>query len=399
MCTRCALWGAMDTKVNFTKRFLDDLQPIERRYYIYDVKVPQLGITVYPSGKKTFHVRATIHASTRRVALKNGSYPGMKIVQARKAALDLLSEVAGGNDPVEKRRGEKIITVTLREILERYLSERRDRQNNPLKLNTQVDYRKAINEAFRDYLDKPLADLKSDVVLKLYQNRKQESPSRASNAARVLSALFNFARVEYRKADGESYFPSNPVDAIKERKLRYVAPRRKTYIAKENLRQWFDAVESIDEQCYFKFILLTGIRGGEADGLQWEHIDFNRESFTLIDTKNRETVELPLPSSLKVRLYERRRASGKVFEVSDEGRWLRKTVIEKSGVEFTRHDLRRTFATAAEGLDVSWLSIKRLMNHKTQESGVTEGYVMVDLDRLKAASRKVEGAILGAAGQ
>ncbi|MBT3038828.1 MAG: integrase family protein [Candidatus Thiodiazotropha sp. (ex Codakia orbicularis)] len=384
---------------NFTKAYLDSLTPQDKRYFVYDTKVQQLGLIVYPSGIKSFHVRTTVHSETKRIILDKGKYPGMKIAQARKAALDLLSEVAGGGDPVEKRRGEKIIEVTLREILEKYLSERRDRQNNPLKPYTKKDYRKAINETFKGYLDKPLANLTGDVVLRLYKARKKKSPSRASNAARVLSALFNFARVEYKKADGESYFSFNPVDAIKERKLRYVAPRRKTHIAKENLRQWFDVVEEVDNQDYLKFILLTGIRGGEADGLQWEHIDFNRESFTLVDPKNRETVELPLPASLKVRLYERRKASGKVFEVSDEGRWLRKTVIEKSGIEFTRHDLRRTFATTAEGLDISWLSIKRLMNHKTQESGVTEGYIMVDMDRLKVASEKVERAILEAAGR
>ncbi|MES9950052.1 MAG: integrase family protein [Candidatus Thiodiazotropha sp.] len=389
----------MDTKTNFTKRFLDDLRPRKSRYYIYDVKVPQLGVTVYPSGSKSFHIRTTVHSQTKRIAIQKGRYPGMKIEQARKAALDLLSEVAGGDDPVEKRRGEKIVEVTLREILEKYLDERRDRQNNPLKPYTKKDYRKAMDETFKDYLDKPLSDLTGELVLKLYKARKEESPSRASNAARVLSALFNFARVEYRKADGESYFPTNPVDTIKERRLRYVAPRRKTHIAKENLRQWFDVVEAVDKQDYLKFILLTGIRGGEADGLQWENISFDRESFTLVDPKNRETVELPLPSSLKVRLYERRKASGLVFEVSDEGRWLRKTVIEKSGIVFTRHDLRRTFATMAEGMDISWLSVKRLLNHKTQESEVTAGYIVAGLDRLKSASKKVEEAILGAAGR
>lgn len=382
---------------NFTKAYLDSLTVEDKRYFVYDTKVPQLGMTVYPTGNKTFHIRTTVHSQTRRIAIKKGKYPGMKIEQARAAALALLSQVAGGDDPVEKRRGEKIIEVTLKQVMEKYLEERRDRQNNPLKPYTKKDYRKAINETFKDYIDKPLADLTSDVVLKLYKARKEESPSRASNAARVLSALFNFARVEYQKANGESYFLSNPVDAIKERKLRYVAPRRKTHIAKENLKRWFDVVEAIDTQDYLKFILLTGIRGGEADGLQWEHVDFNRESFILVDPKNRETVELPLPSSLKAGLYGRRQESGKVFQVSDEGRWLRKTVIEQSGIEFTRHDLRRTFATVGESLDISWLAIKRLMNHKTQESGVTEGYIVMDLDRLRVASKKVEEAILGAA--
>jgi len=34
-----------------------------------------------------------------------------------------------------------------------------------------------------------------------------------------------------------------------------------------------------------------------------------------------------------------------------------------SNVVFTLHDLRRTFATVAEGLDIAGYTLKRLLNH------------------------------------
>lgn len=39
-------------------------------------------------------------------------------------------------------------------------------------------------------------------------------------------------------------------------------------------------------------------------------------------------------------------------------------VIKSSGIHFTVHDLRRTFITIAEGIDISAYALKRLMNHK-----------------------------------
>ncbi|MCK7578396.1 MAG: hypothetical protein MZV65_23415 [Chromatiales bacterium] len=39
-------------------------------------------------------------------------------------------------------------------------------------------------------------------------------------------------------------------------------------------------------------------------------------------------------------------------------------VQARSGITFTLHDLRRTFVTTAEGLDISAYAVKRLVNHK-----------------------------------
>ncbi len=54
-------------------------------------------------------------------------------------------------------------------------------------------------------------------------------------------------------------------------------------------------------------------------------------------------------------------------------------VIELSSVQFTSHDLRRTFASIVNMLSdsISYYTVKRLLNHKT--SDVTAGYVQHDM--------------------
>ncbi len=68
-------------------------------------------------------------------------------------------------------------------------------------------------------------------------------------------------------------------------------------------------------------------------------------------------------------------------------------VVELSGVPFTLHDLRRTFATIAEGLDLSAYALKRLLNHK-MNNDVTAGYIMKDVERLRKPMQQVTNFLL-----
>lgn len=65
-----------------------------------------------------------------------------------------------------------------------------------------------------------------------------------------------------------------------------------------------------------------------------------------------------------------------------------KHLCTESGVKFTFHDLRRTFITVAESLDISTYAIKRLVNHKNG-SDVTEGYIIANHDRLRAPMQRI----------
>ena len=68
-------------------------------------------------------------------------------------------------------------------------------------------------------------------------------------------------------------------------------------------------------------------------------------------------------------------------------------VIEESGVEFTLHDLRRTFITVAESLDISGYALKRLANHK-MANDVTAGYIISDVQRLREPMQRITNFLL-----
>jgi integrase len=68
-------------------------------------------------------------------------------------------------------------------------------------------------------------------------------------------------------------------------------------------------------------------------------------------------------------------------------------VRELSGVEFIVHDLRRTFITIAESLDIPVYALKRLLNHK-MKSDVTAGYVVMDIERLRKLMQMITDHVL-----
>lgn len=72
-------------------------------------------------------------------------------------------------------------------------------------------------------------------------------------------------------------------------------------------------------------------------------------------------------------------------------------VIASSGISFTIHDLRRSFITYAESLDISAYALKRLLNHK-MKSDVTSGYIMTDVERLRRPMQLISDYILKCAG-
>ena len=67
-------------------------------------------------------------------------------------------------------------------------------------------------------------------------------------------------------------------------------------------------------------------------------------------------------------------------------------------VSFSTHDLRRTFITIAESLDISVYSLKRLLNHK-MTNDVTAGYIITDVERLRAPMQRITDYILKCIGE
>lgn len=89
-------------------------------------------------------------------------------------------------------------------------------------------------------------------------------------------------------------------------------------------------------------------------------------------------------SSSSIYVFNGREDTGYIIEP----RKVMDKIIEQSGVEFTPHDLRRTFITIAESLDIPAYALKRLLNHKNK-ADVTAGYLLIDVERLRKPMQQI----------
>jgi integrase len=154
---------------------------------------------------------------------------------------------------------------------------------------------------------------------------------------------------------------------------------------------------------FVEMSLLTGLRKTELMCLEWCTVDLQAKSFYISKTKNGSPLELPISDHLLTlfnKRFSKRTDSGFVFNInSAKGRIIEpKKVIHRINdnleFSFTLHDLRRTFATIAESLNIGTYTLKRLLNHKTQRDDVTAGYTILTPEELRAPAQSIENRIL-----
>lgn len=110
---------ANNVKARITKRFLDGVEiPQKGRLRIFDVTMTGFGVTILPSGRKSFFI--TYGPETRRKQLTLGRYGNLTVTQARKIAQRHLSQIADGADPMEERLARREVP-SVSEWVEEYM--------------------------------------------------------------------------------------------------------------------------------------------------------------------------------------------------------------------------------------------------------------------------------------
>lgn len=368
----------------------------QKRYY--DDHLKGFGIRITSGGAKTFFVEKLI--KTKLCRIKIGRYGELTVEQARKQAKIMLGQIAGGIDPLAEKRNGKMREVTLQEVMNDYLKARKS-----LKEKTLYDYKRVLNIAFSNWKNKPLLSITKDKITKLHEKLGEENGHAYANLAmRVLRALFNFAAGQYEDAQGKSLITDNPVKRLSQTRAWYRIERRQTFIKAHELADWYAGVQKLTNETlrdYLLLILFTGLRRQEAAKLQWDQIDFKAKTLTVTDTKNREPHTLPFSDYLYNLFVARKQnaQSNYVFPGTgvhgyiNEPRKQMAKVIDESKVQFTIHDLRRTFITIAESLDIAAYALKRLLNHK-MNGDVTAGYIMLDVERLRKPMQMITDHLL-----
>jgi len=392
------------TTIHFTKAALTDLQPGKVRDFYLDSKEARLGLYVTTTGHKSFFAKLVVDRKT--VRRKLGNFPDMPLPMARKKAIQAAAVVAGGSDPLAEQRKQEAVKqeqlsskTTLQEVFDEYIKAKKQ-----LKPGTIKDYRQAIKDTASLWLNKPLAAITEDMVRSRYAEQGAHSSARTANGFRVLGAVFNFARVVYKRDDNISYFPDNPVDILKTAKIKFAKVVRSTKLEVEQFPLLWNEVHSWQDATarrYLIFVLTTGCRNKEAASLKWEHVNLKAGTFRLVDPKNKRQIDLPLPDTVQASLREVEQKDGYVFPsvTGGHGGYIDSRVFMRKlksavGSNITLHDLRRTFVSLANSLDISFYTVKWLVNHKQSGNDVTAGYDVADMARLKAASLKIEAKIL-----
>lgn len=392
--------------MNITKTAVDKLKAPtsgnQARYY--DDNLKGFGVRVTASGVKSFFLETMINGKQRRMTL--GRYPSLTIAMAKGEARKLLGKIASGLDPIAEKKAKRSRAITLQQAFDDYMKARKS-----LKPLTIKDYNRLMLEAFDDWRKKKIVDITKDMIVKRHTLFGKRSQARANLSMRLLRAIFNFAVGEYEDAEGKAFILENPVKRLSHTKAWYRVDRKQTVIKKHELKRWYDAVMNVEYERssakadtfrdYLLMILFTGLRRNEAAKLTWDRVDFEAKTLTIEDTKNHQSHTLPL-SNFLFALLSRRKVTSKTDYVFPgtgkegyiiEPRKVMAKVMEQSGVQFTLHDLRRTFITIAESLDIPAYALKKLLNHKNK-ADVTAGYLVFDVERLRKPMQLITDNLL-----
>lgn len=378
--------------IHMTKRSIDALPFTEAGQMLYrDKELTGFGLRV-GSTSKVFFVESQVDRRTVRVTI--GKYGPLSPDVARRLALQHLSEMAQGRNPNEAKRRDEARRETLRAAFDRFFAAKSE-----LSPNTVSAYTRTVDLYLRDWSGRPLCEITRAMVLAKHREiSDQRGALTANSVMRHLRSVYNFV------AASNDDLPPNPVAILAQARAWAPEKRRRRLVPANALGRWWSAAmgEPPLSRDFLLVALFTGMRRREIGQLTWDQIDLRSRVLNIPTTKNGDPLSLPLSGYLTQVLRERRllvggskfvfptrSASGHVEEVKS----FTARVGTRCGIEFSMHDMRRTFITIAESLDVPAYSLKHLLNHRTG-SDVTGGYIIVDVERLRGPVEKIAARIL-----
>lgn len=390
--------------------------------YTADSLIPALKIKHQKSGD-VYVLKSKQRIVNKTVSITYGKVQNLSLRDVRKMASQDLGILATGRHPKEQQRLEKASLITLGEAVDQMLALK------TLKVSTKKSYRQTLNRNFNDWLNRELRSITRLECIDRYKKIKvtveknarvlpKANPTgeaEAQKAMRTLSSLFSFYE-EDTLSNGSKLLPDgNPVKALKAKKVRPPLKRRKDYLdvtQRRKLLAWLqeqfhqvnrgkasDQRISAQQIDYILLLLCTGLRRNEPLSLRWQDVDFENEIFTVIETKNRQEISIPMTGRIKALLKRRLEAKTGRFVFGSPNHEDRpasmakviERVSEYTGITFTAHTLRRTSTTVLAEMGFHSEQIGRLLNHAAKNQ--TEEYNVVAANQLRSLVEALEANI------
>lgn len=403
-------------KVKLTKKFIDSIDYTAKGTDIYmDDILTGFALRVGKQSKRyTLHKR--INGKLYRNEVEETHL--ITLTEAREKASIMMANIKKGmhvydglHENLEELKDKTNSVPTLKEAYDYFKLTK-----TGLAEGTITTYDRQILHKLKDWLNISLNDITKSMISDKHKEISKHSEAQANATMRALRSVWNYCRDSFLDDDEDFLIKEQPIRILNAKKdWNRVKPRTK-HIEEEYLGTYLKTLLSyVDRSSHMQaphsnnardimlLFMFTGVRLNEAQSLKWSDIDLKAGRIIFKDTKNGSDYHMPTSNILQALLKERRRlSSGKqwVFpsdlQASDDhikdlsGSY--KAIGNQANLYITPHDLRRTFGTVANSLNISYPVLKRLLNHREAKSSddVTLQYVQVSQRQLRDALNSIE---------
>lgn len=325
-----------------------------------DHRVTGLRVRVGTSGKKTWTLRKRVGSKT--INRKLGTYPAMKLSQARDAAEKVLQAIErdGTTDALER---------TFRQVAEHWI----ESVAKPKHKSWRYQERRLEMHVTPHWGDRKIATITADDVDRLLETI--EGKSLPNEVLKTIKTVFRYAV----KRRWIPHSPAAPVEKTVEEK-----PRDRWLDKAEIARVWrASELLGFPFEQFIKALLLTGQRRTEVASMRWTDVNLEEGTWLLEAeaTKSQRAHLVPLSRPVVNMLGKLPRLGDFVFTTNGEthisGYAKAKSrldgFIAASGEQLPRwvlHDLRRTVGYHLARMGVAKELRGRIFNHALE--GVTD---------------------------
>lgn len=362
-------------KKRLTPKTISNVTLEEKRFEIYDTVQKGMILRVTPKGSKSFAYRYWYDGKSKQRTI--GSVDNYTLGEARAKAESWRKMLDDGKDPITEKQKNKE-AITLGEYIGVFKNDYVERK---LKSSTQKSYNSRLNKICDDRISKmPLKDIDRPTLREFLKGETKNHPTNANRIQAILSKVIN-------EAIEDGYILENPLKGMQ--KLTSESSRDVQY-TDDDIKAIWEAFNQEWEpmQSILKMLLITGQRLGETSKMKWDDIHNSMWLIPQTDTKNKSSHKVPL-SNMALNLLKNMKSTNddseyvfashrdKTGHLSEFGNVIDRIRKVTMLNDFRLHDLRHIVATKMIELDVPFIHVGKVLNHKglSANNAITSRYV------------------------